>query len=331
MTIQEFAAGFKDPFLQRAIRFFIDSPGWPMQRFPMSIMAGMMNSGIRESGVPLGGSQQAINKIAGFYGKLGGQVRYKTRVAGLLIENDQAVGVRLENGEELRADEIVWAADGHTAIFDMLGGRYLSEEIRNMYESWIPVQPIVHVMIGVDRDFSAEPHSVIFKTDKPISVGAEDREWLGIIHHCFDESMAPAGKSAVEVWYATGWEYWNDLSADTQRYQEEKKRIADETIAALERRWPGFASKVEFVDVPTPITYMSYTSNWKASPDGWYVTPENMMKQEPVRSLPGLEHFHMVGQWTAPFAGTVVSAVTGRQLIQILCKKDRRKFVTAAG
>jgi phytoene dehydrogenase-like protein len=97
----------------------------------------------------------------------------------------------------------------------------------------------------------------------------------------------------------------------------------------LDRRWPGFASAVEVVDVPTPLTYSRYTGNWKGSPDGWYITPDNMGKRKLLRTLPGLSDLHMVGQWTAPFTGTVIAALSGRQLIQMLCKRDKTAFVTS--
>jgi phytoene dehydrogenase-like protein len=177
---------------------------------------------------------------------------------------------------------------------------------------------------------SREPYRVIFEAQEPITIGGEEHRWLTVLHRGYDPSMAPAGKSAVEVWYATSSEYWEDLARDRARYKEERNRIADLTIAELDRRWPGFAADVELVDVPTPATYVRYTGNWRGSPDGWYLTPENMMKQTPVRSLPGLSGFHMVGQWTAPFAGTVMSALSGRQLIELMCSRDGRAFSTAA-
>jgi phytoene dehydrogenase-like protein len=285
---------------------------------------------VLEAGVPLGGSQQVIFRIAEYYQKLGGEIHYQSRVKDVIIENNQAVGVRLEDGSEHRADIVVWAGDGHTVIFDILGGRYLNDEIRKMYNKWIPVRPIIHVALGVARDFSREPHSIIFELEKPINIAGEEHRWLSFLHHCFDPGMAPSGKSAVEVWYATSYDYWEELACDRARYEEEKKRIADFTIAELDKRWSGFASQVEVVDVPTPATYVRYTGNWQGSPDGWYITPENMMKQIPLRSLPGLSGFHMVGQWTTPFAGTVMSALSGRQLIQLLCKRSGRPFLTAS-
>ena len=131
------------------------------------------------------------------------------------------------------------------------------------------------------------------------------------------------------MWFATQYDYWEELARDRVKYDAEKKRIADFTIAALDKRWPGFASQVEVVDVPTPATYFRYTGNWKGSPDGWYVTPENMMKQDMLRSLLGLSDFYMVGQWTVPFSGTVMAALSGRQLIQLLCKQSGNPFRTS--
>jgi len=327
-TIQEFAQRFKDPFLQSAVRFFIDSPGWPMLRFPMVALAGFLKA-LSEAGVPLGGSQKVVFQMADFYKRLGGEIRYRSRVADVIIENGRATGVRLEEGKEHMADILVWAGDGHKLIFDILGGRHMNHAIEGMYRDWIPVLPMVHVAIGVARDMSKEPHRIVFGLEKPLTIAGEEHRWICFLHHCFDPTMAPAGKSAVEVWYATRYDYWETLARDRSAYEAEKKRIAEATIAQLDRRWPGFASQIEVVDVPTPATYVRYTGNWQGSPDGWYITPDNMRKQTMLRTLPGLENLYMVGQWTAPFTGTPIAALSGRQLIQLLCKEDKAAFVTS--
>ncbi len=327
MTIQEFAQRFEDPFLRNAVRFFVDSPGWPMLRYPMTALAGFART-VRESGVPIGGSQKVVLEMAEHFLERGGRIRYGKPATEVIIENGRAVGVRVKDGTEYRADVIVWAADGHTLIFYILGGRYVNDQIRRMYREWVPVLPLVHVAVGVARDMSKEPHRLVFEVEKPITVAGEDHHWLCALHHSFDPTMAPQGKSAVEVWYATRYDYWESLATDRVRYEAEKKRIAELTIAALDKRWPHFASQVEVVDVPTPVTYVRYTGNWQASPDGWYITPDNMSKRTLLRTLPGLSGLYMVGQWTAPFAGTVLSALTGRQLIELLCKQERRFFAS---
>jgi len=326
LTIQQFAQRFQDPFLCEAVRFFFES-GWPLPQLPLAGLAGFLNWGARNGGVPLGGSQGVILRIADYFQRLGGEIHYKSRVKEVIIEEDQAVGIRLNDGTEHRADVVVWAGDGHTVIFDILGGRYLDDRVRSMYSEWTPVVPLVQVMIGVARDLSTEPHHILFEAEDPVIIAGEEHRWVSFRHHCFDPSMAPPGSSVAEVWYPTAYEYWAELARDRIRYQEEKKRIADLTIAELDKRWPGFASQVEVVDVPTPATYVRYTGNWQGSPDGWYMTAENMKERSMLRDLPGLSGFHMVGQWTKPYAGTVDSALSGRQLIQLMCKRSGRPFV----
>ncbi|NPV83165.1 MAG: NAD(P)/FAD-dependent oxidoreductase [Candidatus Aminicenantes bacterium] len=327
MTLQEFVDRCQDPFLAVALRSVVDTPGWPMPDFPMVAMAGFARAG-GEAGYPLGGSFRVAQKIADRYRSLGGQIHFNSRVVDILIENDGAVGIRLEDGSEHRADTVVWAGDGHHLIYDILGGKYLDSAIRDMYEKWQPVKPMVHVCFGVNLDLSGEPKQMVYEVEKPITIAGQDFKWLSIVNHAFDKSTSPPGKSALEVWYATDYGYWEELHRDRPRYEAEKKRIAEETAAALETRWPGFRSKIEVVDVPTPMTYVRYTGNWQGSVDGWYITPDNMREQKMKRSLPGLSQLYMVGQWTAPFTGTVGAALSGRQLVQILCKKARRPFLT---
>ena len=142
MTIQEFADRFRDPFLRDVVRFFIDAPGWPMPRFPMAALAGFAGS-LHDSGVPLGGSQKVVFQIADLYKRLGGEIIYsKSRVAEVMVKDGRATGVRLEDGSRHGADIVVWAGDGHALIFDILGGRYVNDEIRRMYDDWTPWRPL---------------------------------------------------------------------------------------------------------------------------------------------------------------------------------------------
>ncbi|MGZ7210009.1 MAG: hypothetical protein ACXVHV_09045, partial [Methanobacterium sp.] len=47
------------------------------------------------------------------------------------------------------------------------------------------------------------------------------------------------------------------------------------------------------------------------------------------KTLPGLQNFHMVGQWASAMIGISNAAVMGRNLIKELCKKDKKKFKTS--
>lgn len=328
VTLQQFAERFKDPFLRVAVRYFIDSPGWPMPDFPMPGMIGFIKRGVSEAGTPLGGSQKVAFHLEELFRQLGGEISYNSHVVDLVNEDDIVSGIRLENGTEHRADYVIWAADGHTLHFKILSGKYLTDRIAKMYNTWMPVKPIVHVMLGVNRDLSGEPHKLILEIE-PVEIAGRKHTWMTVINHSFDKSMAPAGKSEIEAWFDTEYEYWEHLADDRKEYNSVRKQITDHVISQLEKRWPGISAQIEVTDVPTPATYVHYTGNWKGSPDGWYLTMENISSmEEPLRSIPGLEGLYLAGQWTSPFSGTIIAALTGRQIIQLLCKKEGKKFNT---
>ena len=46
------------------------------------------------------------------------------------------------------------------------------------------------------------------------------------------------------------------------------------------------------------------------------------------QTLPGLQSFYMCGQWVEPGGGLPTSVMSGRRLVQALCKQDGRKFQT---
>ncbi len=85
------------------------------------------------AGYPIGGSLPMAVGQEKKYQDLGGQIHYGCKVEQILVENDQAVGIRLDDGREYHADEIISAADGHATIFDMLAGKYVDEKINAIY------------------------------------------------------------------------------------------------------------------------------------------------------------------------------------------------------
>jgi phytoene dehydrogenase-like protein len=117
------------------------------------------------AGYPIGGSPRFIGLIEDNYRKLGGRIRFKSRVERIQVEDGRAVGVLLQGGETLRADIVVSAADGHATIFDMLGGRFTDDRIRKIYETYKPFPSYVMVSLDVDADLAGEPGLVALLRD----------------------------------------------------------------------------------------------------------------------------------------------------------------------
>jgi phytoene dehydrogenase-like protein len=47
------------------------------------------------------------------------------------------------------------------------------------------------------------------------------------------------------------------------------------------------------------------------------------------KTLPGLHNFYMAGQWVEPGGMAPVVAVSGRNVVQMICRHDGRPFVTS--
>jgi len=334
VSVQDFAKRFRNPLLHEALGSFgpPPGPGIPRGTIPVFFMQMALSSMHRKAtGYPIGGALEFSRAIERRYSSLGGEIHYNSRVTRILIENSRAVGVRLKDGAEHRADYVISAADGHATIFDMLEGKYVNEEIRGHYDN-LPVLPgIIHVALGVARSFEELPYSafvVDYPLDEPLIIaGSELNRMMVSAIHNFDPTLAPPGKTVIRVWFPSNYDYWKSLQEDPERYREEKEKIADTMVSLLDRRFPGLAEQVEMRDVATPITYEHYTGNWRGSFEGWLPTTKTIGMRV-SKTLPGLKNFYMAGQWVEPGGTVAFVAVSGRNVIQLICKQDKKRFMT---
>jgi phytoene dehydrogenase-like protein len=225
---------------------------------------------------------------------------------------------------------VISAADGHATLFDMLEGKYADPKIRREYDTMKPFPSYLQVSLGVAGTFETAPRMLFFPLDKPLRIDPEtEKGYLAVNTYRYDPSMAPPGKTVMTVLLTTqNHQYWTNLRKnDPSRYRAEKERIGKSVVEAVDRQFGGVASGIEEVDVSTPATVIRYTNNWKGSLEGWLLTPEVGFKQMKM-SLKGLSHFHMIGQWVSPGGGLPSGLMTGRNVVQILCKKDGKPFVT---
>ncbi len=324
LTPRDYAQRFSDPFLREVLPLLGDLPGFPMAAVIM-VLAWMHR---KSAGYPQGGSLAFSRRIERRYLDLGGEIHYRSQVSEIMVENGKAAGVRLADGTEHRSDITISAADGHATIFDMLGGRYINDKVRGYYDELPLFPPLIHVALGVARSFEGLPSTVIYPLDESIAIGGREHKHVPVEIYNFDPTLAPSGKTVVKVMLTSDYEYWKELRQDPERYEAEKRKIAGQVIALLDQRYPGLAGQVEMHDVATPITWERYTGNWRGSFEGWLITQKTFPPFHMSKTLPGLKNFYMAGQWVEPGGGVPTAAMSGRNVIQILCKRDRRAFVT---
>jgi phytoene dehydrogenase-like protein len=331
-SVADYVQAIHDPWLRECIKalFLPEVPVW----FIFMVL-GLLADG--QLGLLEEGSRGFVLPIEKRYKDLGGQVTYGATVEEILVEtrpersrrDDQAVGVRLADGSQYRADAVVSAADGYSTIFKMLGGRYVSEKIKNRYATWKLFRPLLMVSYGVAREFPDEPAFTTLVLEHPFTINGQAVNGVFVRIFNYSPKFAPPGKTVIQVELETEWDYWNDLQReDRAGYDAEKERIAAEALKRLEAHYPGISSQVEVTDVATPYTTWRYTLNHKGAWEGWMMTPETITVGI-ERTLPGLANFYMAGQWVMPGGGVPPCLYSGRHVVQLLCHRDRKPFSTA--
>lgn len=322
MNLADYAARFADPLIRYAITNLFVYPDFSC----IAVFFFLAGAHIKSSGYPQGSSLVLAKAIERTLLGLNGRVEYRKKVKRIVVKDGRATGIELEDGTARHADIIVSAADGHATLFDMLEDRYTTLALRERYATQPVFPPFIQVSLGVNRDMSGTPHAVKVQTAVPFEVAGQTHQTLWYHHYAFDPTLAAQGKTSVTVWYPSDLAWWQKLGYPSEEYKVEKKKVLDATIVQLERILPGISSQIETSDVATPLTTFRYTNNWKAAL-GFMMTKSNAatMYARPEYSLPGLDNFYMIVQWVKGL-GVPTAAVTGKEVIQRICRADGRKF-----
>jgi phytoene dehydrogenase-like protein len=279
----------------------------------------------KNAGYLKGGSLPLAKRMTNRFLDLGGKLTTQSKVVNIVVENNMTKGVILSDGTRINSDYVISAADGHSIIFDMLGGKYLDKKISNAYDKWELFTPMVQVSFGISK---------IIESDVPVETWLIKDQMIGrtktingysLMNYCFDSTMAPEGKSVIIMRFDSPWELWKDISTD--EYKNEKKQIELDAVTLMEKHYPGISDSIEVCDVATPVTDVKYTAVWKGSYEGFIPSSKNLMDNlNPV--LPGLKKFYMAGQWLFPGGGLPPAGQSGKWAIQYICKEERMDFKT---
>jgi len=330
MNMRTFAELFSDPFLRKAFALLIyANPDGPFA-FHLARHGGGLSGDIQW---PVGGASEFAKSIERRYLTLGGKVHYRSRVEKILVENCKAAGIKLSDGSEHRADIIISNADGRKTILNMLDGKYMNEMVRGYCAPLSDETPFaIDVFLGINRDLSVEPSSLVLLLDQPVTIANRKYEDIEAQLYSFDKTMAPPGKGTIKVELTASYAYWKQLyDDDREKYKLGKQKVAEQVIEVLESHFPGIRDQVEVIDVCTLMTwerYMGGTQGWFNLPNRKlnFTMREDLSDKEFTTTLPGLSNFYFVGVWATAMGSLAHNANSGKTIMRRICKKDGKRF-----
>lgn len=325
-TTTELLADFvRDPCLVGVL-----SGAWPYLGAPPHLFAAILwmlwvsSHGAERQGYPVGGSQKIADVLAGAVRRHGGDVVCGAEVTRVIVDGGSARGVEIAGEQRVLADVVV----------SNVAPRYLYERLVDARETPVrfarrlermraSIGPFV-VYLGVDLDVGASelPHETIVYDDyDQAAVWARMAAGYPAGFSIFspahvDRSFAPPGHGTVTLTTMFPWH-------TTRDWRTHEDAVADEMIAAAERRIPGLSRHVKVREVLTPDRLRDFTHATHGAMYGWENSPDQVVTRRMAPEMP-IANLYQVGHWTQPGTGMNAAVMSGWMLGHRLRRKRAR-------
>ncbi len=257
-----------------------------------------------------GGVQKLPEALARVIKEKGGRIYLNATVEKILIENQEAKGIRLSDGTAVDADLVVATGGGKDVFYDLVGEEYLDDHYRKVLKEFRPMEAVFMLHLGLDMDplqYMKAPLCYYYKT-YDIN-GATDRLRAGEFHGGKDgflisvdsahaPEFAPPGMYSVTIY---------TIAPDTLRdgdWESEKEKWADQLIDLAQETLPGLREHIREKLILTAADYRKLTHMKKSSFGG--LIP--VWNQETPSWKTPVKHLWFAGQQSENMGG--VSSVT---------------------
>ena len=228
---------------------------------------GELDGVFRAWGFAKGGTGSVSESIAGAARRFGAEIRTDSAVTKVLVKNGRAVGVVLENGDEIRARSVVSGLDPRQTFLGLLDRKDLPSELVGDIErfKFRGSSGKVNLALGALPDFTCMPgHGPHLRGAMSISPSldymerAYDDAKYGefskepymdiVIPSLIDPGMAPPGKHVMSIFVQYAPYHLNGGWTDAKR-----EAFGDAVVNALARFAPNIKSCILHRQVLTPL------------------------------------------------------------------------------
>ncbi len=218
---------------------------------------------------PIGGSGALVDALVRGLNKYGGQLILNAHVEQVLVENNQAVGVRLRNGKEIRAKKAVISNASVWDTLKLLPEASIPKQYRQRQQATPECDSFMHLHLGIDAQ-GIRPdlacHYIVVN-DWSEGVTAPQNVVLISIPSVLDSSLAPPGKHVIHA-YTPGnepYDFWQGMERKSEVYAKQKQERAEVMWKAIERVIPDIRDRCEVTLVGTPLTHERFLRRHRGS------------------------------------------------------------------
>jgi phytoene desaturase len=327
LRVQDLAGKFKHPALKAALASFMPEGDYSAVSiiFPLGTFTG------GQSSLPIGGSRALARRMEEKYLALGGKIETSCEAVELEIDKDSVQRVICKNGKTFEADYFIAACDANVLYEILLKGQYPDPKFQKRFSDpdTYPLASNIYVGIGYEGSMQGIPRTLKFPVNGlAINQNREPIEYLQMTHYGYEPDFSPEGHTAVTFainQFQPELEQWEELVKDREAYNNEKNRIGQEVIRAMETRFPEMGGKLKLLDMATPQTYERYCNAYRGAFMAFWPTLKGKQLAHNGQ-IRGLDNLVLSGQWLQPPGGLPVALITGKDTIMRLCRKVKKDF-----
>jgi len=289
---------------------------------------------------PVGGAVNFANTIIPVIEGHGGLVLTHAGVEKIIIKNNTAVGVLLENGDQLFAPQIVSSAGIHKTYMDLLPEELpVSQVLKNQSTELPPSMGHLCLYVGLKgnatdlelpkANYWIYPHNDYDKAleefcqgpDRPLPLtyisfpGAKDPHWRAANpEHTTVEMITFAPYEWFQKWESTD---WHKRGED---YDKFKAMLSQKLLEQLYKHAPKTKGQVDYFELSTPLSTKHFCQYKKGEIYGLDHVPERFMADWIAPTTP-IKNFYMTGQDIVT-VGIGSSAMSGILTAGAMMKKN---------
>ena len=209
-----------------------------------------------------GGSQVLSDYLASIIMENGGEIRYKSLVDEIVIENGKAVGIKYkskkqgkEYSETIYGKQIIANAAIPTVMDSLIKDNHISQMLREKIGKREVAPAILSMYLGYKkplRELGFNRYTTFFFNG---NVGIKElnniyysdysvRPLLFTDYSQIDSGLAPGGKGLGTVCLLDRIEDWQDL--EREEYKKKKEEVAKLLIDRLDKYIPGIKSEIDY-------------------------------------------------------------------------------------
>jgi len=274
-----------------------------------------------------GGSDVLIEKMIAELRRNGAEVRKKVLVEKILVEERDgqkvACGIVGTNGRIVRAKAVLSNANIKNTIFRLAGAENFSADYLEAARAVRINSSSCQVYLGIRKGESI-PHigDLVFTSANPKFNSTELTDFhttSRTFSVYYPETRPGSGRYTVVASLNGCYGDWQQLSAED--YEREKKRLVEESIAALEKFIPDVRAKIDWTEAATPRTIERYTRHFGGTSFGTKFEGLKVSMDLPEK-LPGLFHAGSVGIIMSGWLGTInYGVIVANKIDQFLFKQ----------